>query len=160
MKKVKDIEKLYLMQQAYATLFVTANKIQADGDKCFGNITSKQFMLIMAIAHLDEEDTTLNNIASKLGSSKQNVNAIVNGMAKKGYLEIVPSKKDKRAVNVKITEKAKKEVGKYSEASVNFLEKIFKDFTLQEVEVLWKLLKKVYEYDGIEQDGFEKNAII
>ena len=103
---------------------------------------------------------SLNNIASKLGSSKQNVNTIVNGMAKKGYLEIVPSKKDKRAVNVKITEKAKKEVGQYSEVSINFLEKIFKDFTLQEIEVLWKLLKRVYEYDGTEQNGFEKNATV
>ncbi|MGO5136926.1 hypothetical protein ACQR2L_18915 (plasmid) [Clostridium butyricum] len=66
-------------------MFVTANKIQARGDRCFKNITSRPFMLIIAVLHLKEDETTLNNIASKLSTSKQNINTLVNGMVKKGY---------------------------------------------------------------------------
>ena len=155
MKEAKEVQDLYLMQQAYATLFVTANKVQARSDRCFKNITSRQFMLVIAVLHLKEDDTTLNNIASKLGTSKQNVNTIVNGVVKKGYLEVVPSPKDKRAVNVKITDAIKVELLSYSDASINFLKNIFNKFTNDEVEILWKLLKKLYEYDGVKQDGFE-----
>lgn len=42
-------------------------------------------MLIIAVLHLKEDETTLNNIASKLSTSKQNINTLVNGMVKKGY---------------------------------------------------------------------------
>lgn len=158
MKEVYEEDDLCLMQQVYATLFVTANKIQERGDKCFKNITSKQFMLILAVLHLKEDETTLNNIASKLGSSKQNINTLVKGMVKKGYLEVVPSLKDKRAVNVRVTDTIKDEIMSYSDVLINFLQDIFNKFTSDEVEVLWKLLKKLYEYDGIEQDGFEEKV--
>ncbi|APM39758.1 hypothetical protein [Clostridium kluyveri] len=38
------------------------------------------------------------------------------------------------------------------------MEKIFKDFTEEEVETLWKLLTKLYCFDGVEMDGFEENV--
>jgi LuxR family maltose regulon positive regulatory protein len=37
---------------------------------------------------------------------------------------------------------------------------LFKDFTIEEIEVLWSLLKKLYRFDGEEQSGFEEEIVI
>ncbi|MBT2575506.1 MarR family transcriptional regulator [Bacillus sp. ISL-51] len=153
-----EIKDLFFMQQAYATLFSVLNKIQIRGDEYFGNLTSRQFMTIVAILHLPEDETSINNIARKLGTSKQNVNTLINSIEKKGYLLTQPSKRDRRAVNVKVTESGQRAMAVCGEKAIYFMADIFKDFSTDELETLWNLLKKLYSYDGEEQDGFEETA--
>ncbi|MFT8316622.1 MAG: MarR family transcriptional regulator [Clostridium sp.] len=149
---------LFLMQQTYATLFSLANKLQVKGDQYFENLTSRQLMTMIAIAHLPEDKTTLNNIARKLGTTKQSVKQLITIIENKGYVITVPSQQDKRAVNVKITEAGKQAAIDCSEKSLNFFADLFKDFSTEEMEILWSLLKKMYSFDGEEQDGFEEDA--
>lgn len=149
---------IFLMQQTYSTLFSLANKLRVKGDKYFKSLTSRQFMTMMAIVHLSEDETTINNIARKLGTTKQSVKQLITNVENKGYVIIVPSKKDKRAVNVKITELGKQVMLECGERGMNFFPDLFKDFTMEEMEILWGLLKKLYRFDGEEQDGFEEKA--
>jgi Transcriptional regulators len=149
---------IFLMQQTYATLFSLANKLQVQGDKYFHGLTSRQFMTIIAIAHLPEDETTIINIARKLGTTKQSVKQLINAMEEKGYITIVPSQKDKRAVNVQITESGKKIAMECSEKGLHLFTDLFRNFTTDEIETLWSLLKKLYSFDGEEQDGFEENV--
>ena len=107
MEYEKELHDLFLMQQAYGTLFSLINKLQIAGDTYFDGLTSRQFMTIVAILHLPEEETTINNIAQKLGTSKQNANRMVAGIEKLGYVTVVPSPKDKRATNVLLTDMGK-----------------------------------------------------
>ena len=156
-----DVQKeLFLMQQTYATLFSLANKIQMKGDKYFGSLTSRQIMTMIAIGHLQEDETTLNNIARKLGTTKQSVKQIISIMEKKGYVITVPSQKDKRAINVKITDSGKNILLEASEKGIYFFADLFNDFKEEEMEMLWSLLKKLYRFDGEEQDGFEEEGYV
>nr|WP_254149945.1 MarR family transcriptional regulator [Bacillus subtilis] len=154
----KELKDLFLMQQSYATFFSTLNKIQSRGDDYYESLTSRQFMTMVAILHLPEEETTFNNIAKKLGTSKQNINRLVSGIEKRGYVITVPSKRDKRAVNVKITDSGKRVMEECGEKAVYFMADLFKGFSTEELETLWILLKKLYSFDGEEQDGFEEDA--
>jgi DNA-binding MarR family transcriptional regulator len=147
---------LFLMQQIYATLFSLANKLQVKGDQYLGSITSRQLMTIIAIFHLPEEQTTINNIARKLGTTKQSAKQLITVLEKKGYIITVPSLMDKRAINVKVTDAWKKIGIECGEKSVHFFVDLFNDFSTDEMESLWKLLKKLYCFDGEEQDGFEE----
>ncbi len=153
-----NYREIFLMQQTYATLFSLANKIQVKADKYLGTMTSRQIMTMVAIGHLQEDQTTLNNIARKLGTTKQSVKQIITIMERKGYVITVPSQQDKRAVNVKITEYGKQVLMEVSEASIYFFADVFKDFKTEEMEILWGLLKKLYRFDGEEQDGFEEEG--
>lgn len=74
------------MQQTYATLFSLANKVQVKGDQSLELLTSRQHMAMVAIAHLPEDETTLNNIARKLGTTKQSVKQLITIMEKRGML--------------------------------------------------------------------------
>lgn len=151
----RALKELYIMQQAYATLFSVTNKIHIKGDEYFDELTSRQFMMIVAILHLPKEETTLINIAKKLGTSKQNVSRLLSSLIEKKYIQTVPCKSDKRAVNVNLTTLGERIIFKNSERSINYILNLFSEFTLQEVETLWCLLKKLYCFDGVEQDGFE-----
>jgi DNA-binding MarR family transcriptional regulator len=152
------IKELFYMQQAYATLFSVTNKLQISGDEYLESLTTRQLMTIVAILHLPEDETTINNIAKKMGTTKQNVNRLLAGLEKKRYLTIFPSQKDKRAVNVKLTESGQSITLSSAEKNIYFMADIFNNFTTEEVETLWNLLKKLYKYDGQEQDGFEEDA--
>jgi DNA-binding MarR family transcriptional regulator len=154
-----DIYKeIFLMQQTYATLFSLANKIQVKGDKYLELLTSRQYMAMVAIAHLPEDETTLNNISRKLGTTKQSTKQLITIMENKGYVNVVPSKKDKRAVNVNITENGKEVLLVVAEKGIFLLEDLFKKFSTEELETMWDLLKKLYSFDGEEQDGFEEEG--
>lgn len=149
---------LFIMQQTYATLFSLANKIQVKGDKYLGSLTSRQYMTMIAIAHLSEDETTINNIARKLGTTKQSVKQLITIIEDRGYIITMPSTKDKRAVNVKITEAGRQVMLEVGEKGVFFMEELFKDFTVEELESLWSMLKKLYHFDGEEQDDFEQDS--
>ncbi|MDG0767335.1 MarR family transcriptional regulator [Bacillus halotolerans] len=154
----KELKDLFLMQQSYATLFSVLNKIQSRGDEYYESLTTRQFMTMVSILHLPEEETTFNNIAKKLGTSKQNINRLVSSIENRGYAVTVPSKRDKRAVNVKITDSGKRVLEECGEKAVYFMADIFHGFSTEELETLWNLLKKLYSFDGEEQDGFEEDA--
>jgi len=149
---------LFLMQQTYATLFSLINKIQTQGDKYLGNLTSRQLMTMIAMMHLPEEETTLNNIARKLGTTKQSVKQLITVLEKKGYVITTPSRQDKRAVNVRITDSGKRVMMECFEKGIYFFLDLFNDFTDEEMECLWTLLKKLYRFDGEAQDGFEEET--
>ncbi|AKA69242.1 MarR family winged helix-turn-helix transcriptional regulator [Clostridium scatologenes] len=149
---------IFLMEQTYATLFSLANKLQVKGDEYLGSLTSRQYMTMVAIAHLPEGKATFNNIARKLGSTKQNVKQIVTVMESKGYVDVIPNPKDRRAVNVIITETGKQVVYQVSEKGIFFMAELFKDFSTEELEAIWRMLKKLYRFDGEEQDGFEEDS--
>jgi DNA-binding MarR family transcriptional regulator len=157
----KELYILRLMQQVFSSLTSVSNKIQAKGDKCNENLTSRQYMTILAILHLPEEETTIINVANKLGVTKQNVTQIINSLEKKDFVSITPSRNDKRSVNLKITDIGIKTLVKCSsDFAVDFMADIFKSLTTEELESLWILLKKIYSFDGVEFNGFEEDIQI
>lgn len=115
-------------------------------------------MAMIAILHLPEGEASLNNIARKLGTTKQSVKQLITLIEKNGYVATVPSQRDKRAVNVVITPAAKQALLVDNEAGLLFFEDLFHEFSQAELETLWTLLKKLYRFDGEEQDGFEEEA--
>jgi DNA-binding MarR family transcriptional regulator len=153
-----DYKDLFLIQQIYATIFSLTNKLQIKGDEYFEHLTSRQLMALIAVIHLPENKTTLNNIARKLGTTKQSVKQLINILENKGYVITVPSQQDKRAVNVKITDSGRDAMKECAEKSITFFGNISKGFTIEEMEILWTLLKKLYRFDGEEQDGFEEEV--
>jgi len=153
-------EEKFLMDQIYSTVFALANKLQAEGDKRYGELTSRQLMVLIAIGHLKESETTLNNIAKKIGATKQSVQQLVTTLKKGGFVEILPSKDDKRAVNVTITSYGKQAMMKGYTSSILFFADVFKDFSIEEMQILWCLLKKLYKFDGKQHDGFEGDTNI
>lgn len=153
----KVLQNLFLMQQVYASLFAVYNKLQTISDKRFERLSTRQFMTMLAILHLQKNEASLNNIARKLGTSKQNCKQLVTALAKKGFVEVRPNCTDKRAYNVTVTSVGLAATQKCSEIGILLFADIFNEFTTRDLSTLWNLLKKMYCFDGSEQQGFEAN---
>jgi DNA-binding MarR family transcriptional regulator len=113
-------------------------------------------MVMIAIIHLPKGEASLNAIARKMGTTKQSVKQLVALLENRGYLVTAPSLRDKRAVNVALTPLGDQALIAGGELGLKFFTDLFHDFTPQEMETLWGLLKKLYRFDGEEQDGFEE----
>lgn len=155
MDKEHVIEDLFLMQQVYATLFSVYNKIQTESAKRFTTLSSRQYMTILAILHLPENERTMNNVAKKLGTTKQNIRQLITALEKKRFVEIKASDTNRRAANLQVTTAGMSEMLKAGETGILLLADIFNEFSKTEMQELWHLLKKMYRFDGKEQDGFE-----
>lgn len=155
----KEFYLVHIMQQAFSSLFLVSNKFQVAGYKSCEPLTSRQYVTMLEVLHLPEDKTTLINITKKLGTTKQNVTQLIKSLEKKNFVSVIQSKKDKRAINVCLTEEGMDAVVKCGkDTGINFMADIFKDFTKEEIETLWRLLIKLYRFDGVEMDGFEDNV--
>ncbi|WP_408645670.1 MarR family winged helix-turn-helix transcriptional regulator [Lacrimispora celerecrescens] len=68
-------------------------------------------------------------MANKLGATKQNVTQLIGSLEKKGLVAIVPSKKDRRAVNVHLTDLGLETlVNCGSNMTVDFMADVFNGF--------------------------------
>lgn len=152
----KNIEDLYLMEQIYATIFSLTNKLQITGDRYLTGLTSRQFMTIIALLHLPKEEATISNVARKLGTSKQNTNRMISSIEKLGFVTVVPSNKDKRASNILLTEAGQRIINESAEKSTLFMADIFNTMNTSELKVLWSLLQRLYEFDGVKQDNYKE----
>ncbi len=156
----KEMRELFLIQQVFGTLFGVTNKLQTLGDSRLKPLTVRQLMVMISIIHLPEEETTLKNIAKMMETSKQNTNKLISGLRSKGYLDIKPSKTDKREINVSITDSGKQLALEGGERSLALFADVFRDFSEEEIELLWKLLKKLFSFDGEVHDKFEEEAVL
>lgn len=154
MKNQKEREMLCKMQKVYASLFATVNKLQACADASTGGLTSRQYLLLTTITKMVPEEATLNNIANKLATSKQNVNKLVTMLEEKGFVKVVPSKADKRAVNVSVTKKGEKAVEKSTINVFQFYSNVFKGFPDHEIDDLQTLINKMAAFDGVPMEQF------
>lgn len=153
-----DIAKdLFFAQQAFVTLFSVINKLQTEGDKYLQDLTIRQMLAISAIIHAPDGKATISYIAQKLVTTKQSAKQIVVAMERKNYLSIEPSELDKRAVNITITPEGYKAFRECLECTDEFLADIYHDFTTEDLETLCILLQKLYNFDGIQQGGFNEN---
>lgn len=146
------------MHQLITVLFSTTNKIQQEGDKIFSELTTRQFMTMVAIVHIPEEERTINNIARMMGTSKQNVKQIIVSLEKKEILYLVEHPTDKRAKKVVVTEQGKNICTRESVVGNKFLEEMAKGLRDEELEQLWTLLNKLFAYNREEFIDYHKNG--
>ena len=154
-----DIAKdLFHAQQTLVTLFSVTNKLQMQGDQHLQDITLRQMLAIPALVHAPDGKATINHLARRMGTTKQSARQIVDAMERKGYLSVVPSEQDKRAVHVTVTPEGQSAFRICSERTDEFLANIFGDFTAEELAALCTLLQKLFRFDGAGQESFDAHT--
>jgi len=142
----------YFSGQVLSTLFSVTNKLQVQGDSYLQDLTLRQMLAIPAIIHAPEGKATINHIARSLGTTKQSARQIVEAMEKKSYVSLEPSEQDRRAINVTVTQEGRHAFSACSERTDLFLADLFAEFSTEELEMFSRLLKKLYRFDGKEQN--------
>ncbi len=141
----------------FNTLFISANRLQTLFDSRIPDLTLKQFLLLSTLRQVSgNRNMTLTQLGEILGCSRQNIKKLARILEQKGYITIVQSPDDSRALCAVPTEKAdgyfKNEFAVY----VKELELLFEGFTPDEVESLFLLLAKLHDGIGILEKKTER----
>ena len=104
--------------------------------------------MLLSIVRQAKEPMTFTKLGNLLGCSRQNIKKLADILEKKGFITIIQSPHDTRALCICPTEKTdeyfQKEFSQYQEE----LKYLFEVYTEEETQTLFSLLSKLYA--GIE----------
>ena len=106
------------------------------------DITAKQWLAI-AMIEAFPKPPTLKQMSEMSGVTHQSMRQIVDRLVDKGFLEIVPDKKDKRAIRLVKTEAANHIRTKKDDQNIQFVYKLFDCLTEEEQRVYCMALEKL-----------------
>lgn len=122
------------------------NRYQACADSYFEEITWKQYFTIICI-RLCKENPTINEIATLMGSSHQNVKQLLLKLEKRGYITIIQDENDRRKQRIILTEDCKKFWKKNEKGSERIIASIFEgieeDQIMTTIQTIMKMQKNV-----------------
>lgn len=127
---------------AYVNIFICANRLQAIMDSGFEDITAKQWLAITMIDAFPEPPT-LKQISELSGVTHQSMRQIVDRLIDKGFLKVIPDKKDKRAIRLVKTGAADHLRTKKDDQDIRFVYKLFDCLTDEETTAYCSALAKL-----------------
>ncbi|MDR1748175.1 MAG: MarR family transcriptional regulator [Spirochaetaceae bacterium] len=126
-------------------IFLLSNKLQAAGDRKIRKVTTKQWFLLLFIRGMDEELSTITEIARQMDSTRQNVAQMLGTLEKKGFVSLSVLPGDKRSVGVSLTGKAYSILDEISKTGNHFIHHLFKGLPEEEIACTAGLLRKLFE---------------
>jgi DNA-binding MarR family transcriptional regulator len=109
-------------------------------------MTASQCMVILAIRLSPSGETTMTDIAKKIGVTKQNVTQMIPLLEKKGYVKKIYYD-NKHVFKIKATESGLSAMLECAGADATSMTEIFQDLTENEMEIFLFLLQKL-KYNG------------
>lgn len=137
-----DFEKMDRRLIAYVNIFICANRLQAIMDGGLEDITAKQWLAIKMIDAFPEPPT-LRQISEMSGVTHQSMRQIVDRLIDKGFLAVVPDKKDKRAIRLVKTPAADNIRTKKEGQNKEFVFRLFECLTEEETAAYCSALAKL-----------------
>jgi len=112
----------------FGSVFILANRLQVLGDKFDGNLTIKQWLLLVGILKNSGDSPTISEIASFIGNSRQNVKKMALILEKKGFLNLEKDLKDARILRISLTGKCQDYFKQRENRELEFFEKLYDGF--------------------------------
>ncbi|MDD5936378.1 MAG: MarR family transcriptional regulator [Clostridiales bacterium] len=137
-----DLETIDPMYMVFGNIFTTANQLQVILDQEMEEITAKQFYALIML-DIFEDAPTLKELAEQSGTSHQNMKQIILKLQHKGYIEIRPDRKDKRAMRIYKTDLTEELSKKYDANSKIFMKELFSCLSKDETAKLSEYLIRI-----------------
>lgn len=104
-------------------------------------INPSQGRILFVIWNNDE--ISINELAKRTSLGKSTLTSMLDRLEKSGYLNRMPSKKDRRTILLKRTKKDKDLQGIYEQASVEMIKIFYKGFASKEIDNFEKYLDRI-----------------
>lgn len=130
---MKDLDKKAYI---FGMIFMLSNRLQIAGDKMDPHLTVKQWFFLAGVLKCESDAPTLSEIASQIGSSRQNVKKIASILERQGFVLMEKDKSDARALRIKPTSSCMEHLKKRDGKEIQFLEQLFQGFESKELSLL------------------------
>lgn len=136
---------------AFAEISLLSNKLQTVMNMGMKEITPRQWLIMIMIGTF-ETPPTLKELSNRCGIVHQSAKQLLDRLAEKGYVCLLQDEKDKRAIRVQLTERAKNWSMEYGKRNAEFVYGLFEDISEEEVDIYCnlqkRLLKKLQEIEN------------
>ena len=126
----------------FGALFLLSNHLQLVGDRLDEAITTKQWLLLAVLLGQPNAKSTISELASQLGSSRQNVKKMASILEEKGFLVLKQSEKDRRVVEIHATQACLEHMKGREEAEEQFLTSFYQGFSEEDLAFLVQLFHR------------------
>lgn len=110
----------------------------------FSDITNNDMHIIEAVGI--EEPRNMSTVAAKMMVTVGTLTTAVNGLVKKGYIERIRGEKDRRVVNLVLTDKGRKAYAHHRKFHEDMVEALVHNLSEDETNVLVKALQNVHDF--------------
>lgn len=131
-------------QYVFTSFFILANKLQTAGNCLCGEITLKQYLVLLVIKTWAEGTPNMNDIAAAMGCTRQNIKNLIQALKKKGFITVKDSSSDKRATSITITKKGEEYLSERNNQRDEMLKDIFYDISDEEIQEFERLISSIY----------------
>ena len=131
--------------KAWMQIFRTYNKIRAKETKYIKlfDLTMNQFQVLEVLYH--RGDLNISSITKLTMSTPGNITVVVKNLKRDGFILSILDNRDKRASILSITQKGKDIIEKLFPVHAKNFENYFKALDDDELDTLFKLLRKLYK---------------
>ncbi len=123
-----------------ARAYASFDKKSVENIRAFG-LTQPQFAVIEVLGHLGPQKVGV--ICEKMLVTGGNMTLVLDNIEKLGYIQRVPSREDRRAIIIELTEKGKEIFEKIFPQHAEFITRQMSVLTSEEQKTLGILLKKL-----------------
>lgn len=127
-------------------LFLLSNRLQVLGDRFLAmyELTTRQWLLTLAIAQFGNSSPTLSEVAELMNSSHQNISRIAASLEHKGFIIIEKDKNDLRVNRLKLAEKTCLFWERSENRIRNMLGELFRELSQEDISLLYDSINKLY----------------
>lgn len=120
------MERNQLHKEVTVFLFQASNALQAYLDQLLADValTAKQFFLLIVVGSFDR-DPTLGELASRFGTSHQNVRQLLGKLSERNFVRLYPDESDGRILRVGFTEQTVRFWQERNEADADSMEELY-----------------------------------
>ncbi|MBP1926959.1 DNA-binding MarR family transcriptional regulator [Sedimentibacter acidaminivorans] len=140
----------------FGSIFTLSNKLQILGDKFDEYLTIKQWLLLAGISNSGSDSPTISEVATIIGSSRQNAKKMVSILEKRQFLTVRKDKDDARILRISLTEKC---IGYFEEREnreLKFIEQLYDGFDSTLIKSLCKGISKLEKNIGEMERYYDK----
>ncbi|SFH59000.1 DNA-binding transcriptional regulator, MarR family [Tindallia magadiensis] len=132
----------------FGSIFLLSNRLQVLGDQMLAeeDMTLRQWFLTVMILQFDEKPgPTLGDVAKLMGSSHQNVKQLALKLQQKEFLILEKDEVDARMLRLRLTDKSKDYWEEKKAEQNQFLQKLYKNASDEEIKKTVSLFKKLFQ---------------
>ena len=96
-----------------------------------------------ALLNIDRDGTPSTKLGPKMGMEPRSLTRMIKLLEKNGWITKEVNNKDKRMVNLHLTEKGQKMINKSREYVIEFNKKIYDEINIDDLETCFRVLNKV-----------------
>lgn len=139
------MERTAKSQYIIGCISLLSNRLTQFGDDFLPDLSFKQWFLLMMISKMGNDEINVNSIAEFVGTSRQNVKKMLVPLSDKGYVTMQKSTTDARSLSILLTKKAKTYLTKNADLADQKTEKLFADFTDEQLNFLVTNLRQLLQ---------------